>query len=297
MKTRNTITKLTITVAVAALAAAGLVCLQPVAAQSGDGSVKFVRYASIGIIPGEKIRLSAGNNTAELDPGPITWTYRVTNTGSTPLYESGRIQVPSGEFRISDVSRRDLKTEGDPLTGREEVMVRATIEARAGSNPEDFPISAEVIKEETGGNSEVVVLHEFGHWMGISVPQAALIGFTPEERLSLTVFNPPDGGAAVRATTWIYDATGRIISRSAEVELPSDQSYTFAFNGADFPGAGEEKTGRVQVLAVVKVASMDGSACTFRLPVRVSLVNNRTGSTSGGGDYYTGTVSVSGEGE
>src|SRR5215510_11110044 len=117
MKTRNTITKLTITMAVAALAAAGLLCaagwLPPVEAQSGDGSVKFVSYASIGIVPGEKVRLSVANNIAKLDPGPITWTYKVTNTGSTPLYESERIQVPSGEFRSSDVSRRDLKTEGE----------------------------------------------------------------------------------------------------------------------------------------------------------------------------------------
>jgi uncharacterized membrane protein YjfL (UPF0719 family) len=58
MKTRHTLTKLiTKTMAVAALAAAGILFgadwLQPVEAQSGDGSVTFVSYASIGIVPGE----------------------------------------------------------------------------------------------------------------------------------------------------------------------------------------------------------------------------------------------------
>jgi len=57
MKTRNTITKL-ITMTLAALVAAELLCgaglLQPVKAQTGDGSVKFVSYASIGIVHGQR---------------------------------------------------------------------------------------------------------------------------------------------------------------------------------------------------------------------------------------------------
>jgi len=65
MKTRNTITKL-ITMTLAALVAAELLCggglLQPVKAQTGDGSVKFVSYASIGIVHGQKVRLSVANN-------------------------------------------------------------------------------------------------------------------------------------------------------------------------------------------------------------------------------------------
>jgi len=49
-----------------ALVAAELLCgaglLQPVKAQTGDGSVKFVSYASIGIVHGQKVRLSVANN-------------------------------------------------------------------------------------------------------------------------------------------------------------------------------------------------------------------------------------------
>ena len=306
MKTRNTITKLVITMAVAALAAAGLLCSAgwppPVAAQTGDDTVRFVSYAAIGIIPGEKIRLSMGNNAASTGNPNLTaatgwFRYSLTDPSGVTLYESERIQVPSGEFRISDVSRRDLKTEGEPDTGRAELMFRTTIEAPAGSNPEDFPVSAEVINEETGATYGGTYTHEVGHWMGMyHEHRAASVGFIPGERLSLTVFNPPESGAPVRTTTYIYDAIGRIVKSSPEVELQPDQSYTFAINRDDLPETGDEKTGRLQLRAVVQVRYMDGSVRPFELPVWLSVVNNRTGSTSGGGDYYTGTVSVSGDG-
>jgi hypothetical protein len=137
MKTRNTITKLiTKTMAVAALAA-GLLCgagwLQPVEAQTGDGSVRFVSYASVGIVPGEKVRLAVGNTALSSSTG--WFRYTTADPGGVPLYESEWIQVPPREFRFSDVSRRDLNTEGEPGTGRAELMVRVTIQAPAGSNP------------------------------------------------------------------------------------------------------------------------------------------------------------------
>jgi hypothetical protein len=305
MKTRNTITKLiTKTMAVAALAA-GLLCgagwLQPVEAQTGDGSVRFVSYASVGIVHGEKVRLTVGNTAKE--PGSIiTWTYTVTNSGGVPLYESKNpnLLTATGWFRYSDVSREDLKIEGEPGTGRAEVIVKVTIEAPAGSNPEDSPVSVEVINEATGATSGRIPQHEVGHWMGLYhtfSPEAALIGFIPGERLSFTVLNPPEeGGTPVRAQAYIYDGIGRLTARTAEVDLRPGQSYTFAFNHEDLPLAGEEGTGRKQVRAVVQVAFMDGSVRPFKLPVWVEIVNNRTGSSSGG-DYFTGTVTVSGDGD
>lgn len=297
MKQSSTSRKLiTITMAVAALVAAGLLAKagwqQPVEAQSGDGSVRSVSYASIGIIPGEKVRLSVGN-TANSPGSTVTWTYKVTNTGGVPLYESEWIQVQPGEFRVSDVSRRDLNIEGEPGTGRAEVIVRVTIQAPAGSNPKDSPVSLEVTKEDTGATSGGIILHEVGHYMDTAPPAAASIGFIPGERLSLSVFNPPEeGGEPVRAQAYIYDATGRLITRSAQVDLRPDQGYTFAFNRDDLLLAGEPGTGRLQVRAVIQVVLMGRSVRPLKLPVWIAIVNNRTGGTSGG-SYYTGSVTVS----
>lgn len=303
MKTRNTITKLiTKTMAVAALAAAGLLCgagwLQPVKAQSGDGSVRFVSYASIGIVHGERVRLSVGN-TEESAGTPVVWTYKVSNSGGVPLYESGRIEVAPGEVGFSDVTRQDLNTEGEPGTGRAEVLVKVTIQAPAGSNPKDFPVSLEVINEETGATSGYLLTqHEYGHWMDIHhtfIPEA-FIGFIPGQRLSFSVLNPPEaGGAPVRAQAYIYDATGHLITRSAEVDLGPDQVHTFRFNHDDLPVAGEPRTGRVQVRAVIQFVLSDGSVRPVKyLPVWLAVVDNRTGATKGG-PYFTGSVTVSGD--
>jgi hypothetical protein len=146
MKIRYTITKLiAITMVLAALVAAGLLSgaggLQPVAAQTGGGSARFVSYGSIGIIHGQKVRISV--RTPESSPGnlKLSFSYYLAHgsnsSNSVPLYESDWIQVSPGELRFSDVSRRDLNTEGEPGTGRAQVIVKATIQAPAGSNPED----------------------------------------------------------------------------------------------------------------------------------------------------------------
>ena len=64
--------------------------------------------------------------------------------------------MPVRRFNFSDVSRQDLNTEGQPGTGREEVMVTVTLRVPAGSNPEDFPGSLEIIKEDTGGTVAII---------------------------------------------------------------------------------------------------------------------------------------------
>ena len=89
MKTRNTITKLiTITMAVATLAAAGLLCgagwLQPVEAQSGDGNVRFVSSYMYRHRPPTEASPQCGKHPNS--PGStVTWTYKVTNTGGVPF--------------------------------------------------------------------------------------------------------------------------------------------------------------------------------------------------------------------
>jgi hypothetical protein len=158
MKARSTITKLiAITIAVAMLAAAGLLCgagwLQPVEAQGGDGSVRFVSYTPIGIAHGQRVRLSVGNTEESATNRFVYMYYTTTSPSGVPLYESERIQVPAGGFSFSDVSREDLNTEGEPRTGRVQMMVRVEIEAPSGSKPSDVIVSVETIEEATGRSS------------------------------------------------------------------------------------------------------------------------------------------------
>jgi hypothetical protein len=146
MNTINKITKLiTRSMAVAALAA-GLLCgagwLKPVRAKTGDGSVRFVSYASVGIVHDQRVRVSVSNPRESTGTLSLSFSYYLahgSNSSSVPFYESDWIKVPRGEFRFSEVGRADLKTEGEAETGRAQMMVRVTMIAPAGSDPEDFP--------------------------------------------------------------------------------------------------------------------------------------------------------------
>ena len=152
MNTRNTITKpLTLTLAVVVLLVIGTIWTAERAGANGRSDINdiYIFRSTIGTISEQSFRVSVVNTA--ISPGDtVVWTYKVTNTGGVPLYESERIQVAPGEFRFSDVFRRDLNTEGEPGTGRAQVMVIITIQVPAGSNPDDFRVSLELMDNHTG---------------------------------------------------------------------------------------------------------------------------------------------------
>lgn len=301
MKTRNAI--LAITIAVAALATAGIPgragWLQPVAAQSGDGSVKFVHYATLGIIPGERVRLSVANTAKSGGNLSLSFSYYLAHNSSSgvPLYESQWMQVPPGEFRFADVSREDLNTEGEPQTKRAQLMLRVTLIAPAGSNQDDFPCSLEVIGDEVqGGEVATDSKHRLIILAAGRSKLNAPIGFIPGQSLRYTFFNPDEEGSQpVRVQASIYDSYGNLLTQTDSVELRPGQSHTFDIKRDDLLVAGEEKTGRLQARGGIQVVSTDGSTRPVKLHVSLEHVD-RSGSSSSGGSYYTGTVSVSGDG-
>ena len=307
MKIRNKITKLiTKTMAVAALAAAGLLCGtgQTVHAQTGDGSVRFISYASAGIVEGQRIRVSVSNSEESTGTLSLSFSYYLahgSNASTTdPFYETEWMRVPRGEFRFSEVRREDLKTEGEPLTGRAEVLVKVTMIGADGSNPDDFPGSLEIIGDgdqngqsvQTDSKYRLIILAAKGS------KQLAPIGFKPGQRLSYTFVNPDEEGSqTVRVQAYIYDATGRLLTQTDPVDLRPGESYTAIINRDDLRVVGEEKTGRLQVRSGIQAVLLDGSVRPVRVSVSMQLVDNNTGTTEGGNyHYYTGTVSVSGDG-
>ena len=299
MKIRNTLTKLiAITIAVAALAGAGL--LPPVNAQTGDGSVRFVSYAALGIVPGQKVRLTAGNESAT---GPLTLSVRYylahgTNaSNSVPLYESELIEVPPGEFRFVDVWRKDLKTEGEPLTERAQLLVGVSMFVPAGGSREDFPWSLEVIDDQPEEGNTVQTDSKY-RLITVAAQRSKQLrmGFIPGQSIRYTILNPnEEGSQPVRVHAYGYDHAGRLLAQTHPVELRPGESYTAIINRDDLFVEGEKGTGRVQMSTGIQVVLMDGSVRHVDLPVWVELVENRTGRSSAG-TYYTGTVSVSGDG-
>ena len=302
MKTLNLITKLiAITMAVAAaslLSGNGL--LQPVAAQTGDGSVKFFSYASLGIVPGDRVRLNVANTRHSGGPSTLSFSYYLahdTNSASVPLYESELIQVPPGEIRSAEVSHTDLKIEGEPLTSRVEMIVRVNIVASAGSDAEDFPCSLEVFPDEARDGNAIQIDSRYRLIIVAAQRSKQLnapISFMPGHRLSYTFINPnEEGSQPVCVQAYTYDGAGRLITQTDPVKMEPGQTHNFNINHDDLRVAGP-----VQVRTDIQVVLMDGSVRHVSIPVWMELVNNSTGATieSSGGSYYAGTVSVSGDG-
>jgi len=302
MKLRNTITKLIpLTIAVTVLVCVtGL--LQPVKGQTGDGSVRSVSYTSLGIVPGQTVRLSVASD--EKSVGTMSWSfsyYRAPGSNSTYsalLYQSEWIQVAPGEVRFADVRRNDLHAYGDAITGRVQVIVKVTRVAPTGGSPDDYPCSLEVIPDEVQDGNSVPTDSKYRLVIlpAKRAKQFNPIGIIPGQSLRYTFYNQNDPGSQpVRVRGYIYDATGRLLAQTDPVELKPGQAHTVEIKRDDLRIAGEEIMGRLQVRAGFQVASMEGSLRNVNIPVWLELVDTATGTTQGG-DYYTGTVTVSSDG-
>ena len=303
MKTRNTITKiLTITMVVAALATAdlpgGADWLQPVEAQTDDGSVSFESYATIGIVDGERVHLSVANN----DGGTLSLSFSYyyahgTAWTSVPLYESDWTPVPPRQIWSAGFSREDLQTEGDAVTGRAEALVKVKIIAPAGSTANDFPISLEVFRDEVQSGEPVEPVSKYRQII-LAAKRSKLnapISFAPGESLDYSFFYPSEEGSQpIRVRAYVYDSHGNLLTQTYPVEMRPGHGHTFKIKRDDLLVAGEERTGRLLVRTVFQCVLMDGSMRPVNLHVSTERVN-RTGSTSGG-NYFTGTVTVSDDG-
>jgi hypothetical protein len=227
----------------------------------------------------------------------LSFSYYLAHN-SSPIYESEWMRVPRGEFRSTELRRADLKTEGDLETGRAQVIVKVTMIAPAGSEPEDFPGALEVF-DDADQNGQSVPPDSKYRIILVAAKRSkelAPLRFVHGERLRFTFINTnEEGSEPVRVVAYIYDAPGRLISQTQPVKLEPGESYTAIINRDDLRVPGEDMTGRVEVRASIQVVLMDGSVRPVKLAVSMERMDNRTGSSSGG-DYYTGTVSVSGDG-
>lgn len=98
----------------------------------------------------------------------------------------------------------------------------------------------------------------------------------------------------MRVSTYGYDGMGRLVSQTDPVQLQPGEFYIANIKREDLRVPGEELTGRLPVSTVIQVVSLDGSTRPVNIHVSMERVD-RTGSSSAG-EYYTGTVSVSGDG-
>ena len=128
----------------------------------------------------------------------------------------------------------------------------------------------------------------------------AIAGFIPGQSLycSMAYLNrSEEGGGPVRVQAYIYDSTGRLLSRTDPVELQPDQFQTFIIDRDALPVEGEAGTRRAQVRVDFQFQA-DASHTLIserNFLASAETVDNRTGGTAGG-PYFTGSVTVSDDG-
>lgn len=155
MNTRIVRNRLFIAPAVVVLAAAGVLWgagwHQSAKAQSGDVSLRLVSRSILGIVPGQKVGVSVANASDPLLVGAsLTFAYKVFDQNGRTLFESERTQVPPGHFRGQDLLIGGLDVDGEPGTGRVQMMVQITVDVPSGIEESDVIGSVEIIDEETG---------------------------------------------------------------------------------------------------------------------------------------------------
>lgn len=121
----------------------------------------------------------------------------------------------------------------------------------------------------------------------------ALAGFTPGQSLHCSMAylgRSEEGGGTVQVTTYVYDAAGRLLSRTDPVELRRGQFLTSIIDRDGLPVEGAARTRRAQVRVEFQF-QVDASQTLISdkdFLVTVEGVNNSTG-----GSYFTGTPPVS----
>jgi hypothetical protein len=145
--------------ALVALAAASILSESKAVSASVDGSVRFVSYASIGIVPEQKLRISVGNPANPRTAGrQLTFEVAVYG-GLCPGPCAGEATIKmlrtgtGGAVAPCDVLYSELGVEGEPGTRRVQMWVQILIEAPSGSEPRDIPVSLEIINERTGATT------------------------------------------------------------------------------------------------------------------------------------------------
>ena len=122
----------------------------------------------------------------------------------------------------------------------------------------------------------------------------APISFKPGQRLRYTFFHPNDEGRQpVSVQASVYDSAGNLVTQTDPAKVEPGTVHIIDVDRDNLPVAGEALTGRLQVSAVIQAVLMDGSVRNVKYQVSMEIVEKDTGKTTGGGNYFTGSVTVS----
>jgi len=274
----------------AALALVALCSLQaPVGAQGMTGVI--VIFPSVGLAPGESIRLTLFNPDGE----PVRAQAQIRHPGGGLfLFADGSVRA--GAFHSFDFSRSDIPLAGEESTGR--IQLSASFEIRIAEPRKKLAVSMETISI-SDGTSHTVFVGEIppsrGGEESISLPEDVIVDFGRDQRVRVTLTNPPPYGSGagsearrkhVRARVKFFDESGNLIAQSDELVIPPGEFRSADLNRDALPSPGEPRTGRLQVRAHLEATTDAPSSvptdprATGLLAASLEIIDNSTGKTT-----------------
>ena len=122
----------------------------------------------------------------------------------------------------------------------------------------------------------------------------ASVGLIPGQSVRVTIVNladppepeaPPDPAIDPCWRVFLVDAEGRVVADSGDIELPPGRTRTFTVDYLRLGRAGNARTGRIQVRAVVEVENdndLTDPPEPIKLRPTVEVINSATGRTTFG---------------
>jgi hypothetical protein len=220
------------------------------------------------------------------DGEPVRAQARTQHTGGI-LVVFGDGSVRAGSFLTFDLKRSDIRLPGEAGTGR--LQLQGSLRLTFSGAISKVAVSLEVV-DITDGTSNTVFVGELPPSRGgediISLPDDIVIGFARDQRVRLTLTNPPPnareaGSEAqrepVNAHVKFFDENGNLIAQSDELIIPPGEFRSVDLNRAALNLPGEPGTGRVQVRARVIWETLQ---LRSEFPASVELVDTSTGKTT-----------------
>src|SRR5688572_902182 len=95
-----------------------------------DGADFLAWQRTLGIVPGQKMRVAVANPGETREPPPLFFLCKVINQNGVVVVQTTEREVPASGFRYEDIEFEELDSVvGDPGTGRRQVMVQVVIRA------------------------------------------------------------------------------------------------------------------------------------------------------------------------
>ena len=113
-----------------------------------DGSDLSVWRSNFGTVSGQTARVTVANLATKSVPSLVIFRCMFLDQNGTLVGESQRTEVPSGQFRGADFLHGGFGMDGEPGSGRKQVMMQVVIQSVRGTNAPPSLVTVEVLDHD-----------------------------------------------------------------------------------------------------------------------------------------------------